>query len=271
MPVHLHCACGKILRARDELIGKRIRCPGCGAVLLVEATFPPGESPHEAIQAPRPPGPRGVAAEPPQAHRRPSEPEGLQRPRQKQAKNNLVLWLALGGTVGAIAVVAVVLVLVLGSPGSQKAPVRPGAGWKGPQGPPGNLGMNHEGFITTWLLLAPIPLEENQRGADALNREHIPGEARLRPRPGDRVRVGDQELLWREYRARDYFFDFNDFLGDKTDDSVGYAVCYIHAPVEVRDARLKIGCDDQARVYLNGQEVFQQDQARALKRDQDSP
>src|SRR5262249_60434149 len=42
-------------------------------------------------------------------------------------------------------------------------------------------GLDEEGFITTWLLLAPIPLEKGQSGADCLGKEQIPGEARLRP------------------------------------------------------------------------------------------
>ena len=37
----------------------------------------------------------------------------------------------------------------------------------------GKSGLDDEGFITTWLLLAPIPLQENQSGADALGIEHL--------------------------------------------------------------------------------------------------
>ncbi len=271
MPVQLHCACGKILRARDELIGKRIRCPGCAAVLLVEAEPPPEVPQHEAIQAPPPRElPRGAAAGPPVAHRRAAEGEPHPRPRPRPARDNLILWLAVGGGVGLVAVVAVVLLLVLGRSEPEKPPTRPGGGWKAGPGPQAEHGLNEEGFITTWLLLAPIPLDENQRGADALNREQIPNEARLQPRPGERVRVGGQELTWGVYQARDHFFDFNDFLRQKLEHSVGYAVCYIHAPADRRDIRLKIGSDDQARVYLNGEEVLRPDLARALEKDQDS-
>src|SRR5262249_33865554 len=88
-------------------------------------------------------------------------------------------------------------------------------------------GINDEGFITTWLLLAPIPLAAEQSGADALTKEQIKDEAKLQPKAGDKVKAGDKALVWKEYKAKDYFFDFNDFLGNQTEDSVGYAVCYI--------------------------------------------
>jgi hypothetical protein len=131
-------------------------------------------------------------------------------------------------------------------------------------------GLNDEGFITTWLLLAPIPLEANQSGADALNKQQIKDEAKLHPKAGDKVKVGDKELTWKEYKVKDYFFDFNDSLGQQTEDSVGYAVCYIHAPKEMTGLKLRTGSDDQAMVYLNGKEILKQDQARALDRDQDT-
>jgi hypothetical protein len=131
-------------------------------------------------------------------------------------------------------------------------------------------GINDEGFITTWLLLAPIPLEENQSGADALSKEQVKGEATLKPKAGDKVKVGDKELTWKEYKVKDYFFDFNDFLGKQTEDSVGYAVCYVQAPEALNDIKLKTGSDDQAKVYINGKEVLKQDQARALEKDQDT-
>ncbi|MCI0462197.1 MAG: hypothetical protein L0Z62_35035 [Gemmataceae bacterium] len=134
----------------------------------------------------------------------------------------------------------------------------------------GKRGLNEEGFITTWLLLAPIPLDENQSGSDALNKEQVKDEAKLRPRVGDKVKVGDKVLVWKEYKASGHFFDFNDFLGKQTEDSVGYAVCYILAPEELKGIKLKTGSDDQAKVYLNGKQVLNQDQARALDKDQDT-
>jgi uncharacterized protein YxjI len=59
MPVQFACSCGKQLRVRDELTGKKVKCPGCGAVLTVEGTAPPPVAsaeeeqprPHEVVDA----------------------------------------------------------------------------------------------------------------------------------------------------------------------------------------------------------------------------
>jgi hypothetical protein len=131
-------------------------------------------------------------------------------------------------------------------------------------------GINDEGFITTWLLLAPIPLDDGQSGADALNKQQIKDEAMLMPKAGDKIKVGNKELTWKEYKAKDYFIDFNDYLGQQTEDAVGYAVCYITADKEMKNIKLKTGSDDQAMMYLNGKQVLKQDQARSLDRDQDT-
>jgi DNA-directed RNA polymerase subunit RPC12/RpoP len=278
MPVQLRCSCGKLLRVRDDLVGKRVRCPGCAAAVLVKAPPPPEDEALQEAPPPRQPARAAVAPPPPRRREFEDEPErapeaqGRPRPRPavKQDQGYLVLWLALGG-VGLVAVVAVVLVIALsGRDGAPKGPGGPEGGGPRVQGPPGPQPEFGEGFITSWLLLAPIPLEENQSGADALNKEQIKDEANLRPRIGDVVKVGDRELVWKEYHARAHYFDFNDFLGGQTEESVGYAVCYVHAPAEMQGVQLRLGSDDQAKVYLNGQEVFKQDQARALMKDQDT-
>jgi hypothetical protein len=134
----------------------------------------------------------------------------------------------------------------------------------------GGGGVNEEGFITTWLLLAPIPLPDGQSGADAIGKEQIKGEAKLMPKEGDKIKVGDKDLVWKAYKVKDYFFDFNDFLGGQTEDCVGYAVCYIRAPEELKGIKMKIGSDDQCLVYLNGKEVVKVAEARALEKDQNT-
>jgi hypothetical protein len=131
-------------------------------------------------------------------------------------------------------------------------------------------GLDQEGYIQTWLLLAPIPLADGQSAADALGREQVKDEAGLQPKAGDKVQAGGKELAWRPYQAKDFFFDFNDFLGKQTENSVGYAVCYLDVPEEMKDILLKTGSDDQARVYLNGKEILKQTADRELQADEDS-
>jgi hypothetical protein len=131
-------------------------------------------------------------------------------------------------------------------------------------------GLNNEGFLTTWLLLAPIPMDKDQSGGDALGKEQLKDEAKLQPKADDKVTVGGKELAWKKYQCKDSYFDFNAFLDKVTEDSVGYAVCYIHAAAEMKGIQLKTGSDDQAKIYLNGKEVFKHDEAWPLEVDEDT-
>jgi hypothetical protein len=131
-------------------------------------------------------------------------------------------------------------------------------------------GVNEEGFIQQWLVLAPIPLEKDQSGADAVDKEQIKGEGKLKPKAGDKVKVGDKELTWKEHACKEHLLDFNAFLGGQTEDSVAYAVTFITSPEELKGVKMKTGSDDQVKVYLNGKEVFKNAEARPADKDQDT-
>lgn len=127
-----------------------------------------------------------------------------------------------------------------------------------------------EGFIRNWLVLAPLAYGDAQDGVTALNKEQVAGEANLQPKEGDKVKVGDKELAWKAYKGDSHMLDFNGFLGKETEDSVGYGVCYITADQELKDLVMKTGSDDQAKIYLNGKEIWKTEEARAAEKDQDS-
>jgi hypothetical protein len=130
--------------------------------------------------------------------------------------------------------------------------------------------IDEEGFVKEWLLLAPIPLAEGEDANAAVDKQQVKDEAKLEPKAGDKVDVGPAGLAWKKYTAKDYLFDFNDFLGKVTEQSVGYAVTYVLSDAEITGAVLKIGSDDQAKVYVNGKEVGKVAEARALEKDQNS-
>jgi tetratricopeptide (TPR) repeat protein len=130
-------------------------------------------------------------------------------------------------------------------------------------------GVNDEGFVQRWLVLAPIPLAENQSGADALDKEQVKEEAKLRAKAGDTVKVGDRALIWKEHTCKEYLLDFNVLLGAQTEDSVAYAVSYVVAPEELKSVKMKTGSDDHAKVYLNGKQVFRHAEVRAIEKDAD--
>jgi hypothetical protein len=58
-------------------------------------------------------------------------------------------------------------------------------------------GIDAEGYVCTWLVLAPIPLKEGQSGADALDEESVKDEANLKPEAGDKLDVGGKDLAWK--------------------------------------------------------------------------
>ena len=50
--------------------------------------------------------------------------------------------------------------------------------------------------------------------------------------------------------------DFNALLGHETTQSVAYAVCYLRSEAEQRGLQMLVGSDDEAKVYLNGKQVY---------------
>jgi hypothetical protein len=115
------------------------------------------------------------------------------------------------------------------------------------------------------LLLLPLPLAAGETGAQAVDRLLLPGEADLRPRPGERVLVGGQPWVWQEYRSPKAVVDFHAALGRVAGPSVVYAVCYIESD-QARDGLwLQVGSDDQSKAYLNGRELYQSRVVRPLE------
>ena len=131
-------------------------------------------------------------------------------------------------------------------------------------------GVNGEGYLSAWLVLAPIPLESDQEGSDALAKEQIKEEADLKPEEGEKVEVGGKELTWKGCVAKEGVLDFKEGLGDEAEKAVGYAATYVIVEDDVEKATLKVGSDDQVRVYLNGKQVHSNDEARGLEKDQDT-
>src|SRR5271156_4854916 len=74
-------------------------------------------------------------------------------------------------------------------------------------------GIDAEGYVCAWLVLAPIPLKEGQTGANALEKDPVTGEANMKPGAGDKVDVGGKDLTWKECYAKEQILDFNDLLG----------------------------------------------------------
>jgi dipeptidyl aminopeptidase/acylaminoacyl peptidase len=125
------------------------------------------------------------------------------------------------------------------------------------------------GGIKQWLVLLPIPYEGGS-GRHALETEQVFQESRLRPRPGDRVEIGRTNLVWREIQSEDYHFDFNEIAGRPSEYCVAYAVCYLESPTSRTNLLLRVGSDDQAKIILNGREVYRFTSAFGWKPDRET-
>jgi hypothetical protein len=125
-----------------------------------------------------------------------------------------------------------------------------------------------EGFIRNWLVLAPIAIE-GESGATEIDRDFLKGEAAIRPKAGDKVTAGGQELSWTAHQTSDYFIDFLQSFGKARGEYVaGYAVAYIMADEEMK-VTLALSTNDQGKAWLNGKQVFKFADTRTLEKDTD--
>jgi hypothetical protein len=151
------------------------------------------------------------------------------------------------------------------------------------------------GAIKQWLVLAPIPFDgqtntpafkalgprqvlprgtpkpgsPGEAALRALAVEQIPDETDLRPRAGEPISVGGAQLVWKALEQEDYRVDFIGLLGKESDWSVAYAACYIQSEAAHTGLRMKVGSDDQAKIYLNGREIYRSEAVRAFTPDED--
>jgi WD40 repeat protein len=122
-----------------------------------------------------------------------------------------------------------------------------------------------KGFFRDWLLLLPLPVALGESGAQALDREQLTGEAMLRPQDGERISIAGQELQWRKYHSPEALLDFNAVLGGVTNRSVAYAICYLESERARDGLWLQAVSDDEGKVYLNGQPVYQYREPRWIE------
>ena len=123
--------------------------------------------------------------------------------------------------------------------------------------------------IKQWLILAPIALANGQSGAEGLEIEQIAGEGQLRPKAGETASIVGGELKWRQVALTNEVIDFNALLGHKTTQSVAYAVCYLRSEAEQRGLQMLVGSDDEAKIYLNGKQVYKTALPRPLYAEED--
>lgn len=124
-----------------------------------------------------------------------------------------------------------------------------------------------EGFIRDWLFLGPFNVTES--GSADIEKSQIKDEGAIKPSAGDKQKVEDKEQTWKAIKAADYFFDLNKILDSANSDVLAYLVTYVVADADMPGLKLGIGSNDQARVYVNGKEVFKFTETRTIDKDSD--
>jgi len=126
-----------------------------------------------------------------------------------------------------------------------------------------------EGYIRDWIMLAPIALREEETGSDAIFKEQIKDEASLRPKVGDKIKIGGKELTWQNINAATNYFDFNATLRSVNEHAAGYLITYIECETERPNVIMAVASNDQGRIYLNGVDIYAFSEPRPLLLDAD--
>lgn len=130
-------------------------------------------------------------------------------------------------------------------------------------------GIDSEGYIRDWIMLAPIVLPEGAPTGTFLLREQVKDEASLKPKAGDMIKIGNKELTWKHITTSTKYFDFNAILDSLNDRAAGYMVTYIECEKDIPDVMMSVGSNDQGRIYFNGTDIYAFTDARPLEIDAD--
>ena len=126
------------------------------------------------------------------------------------------------------------------------------------------LQPDSDGYIRHWLVLAPIALREGETGSEAIFKEQIKDEATLRPKAGDKLKIGGKELSWKNITAATNYFDFAASVNTLGEKEAGYAVTYIESEAEKPDVIMAVASNDQGRIYFNGVDIYIWSEPRGL-------
>src|SRR5436190_23969506 len=134
---------------------------------------------------------------------------------------------------------------------------------------PETFSPDAEGFIRNWLVLAPIPIEESSGGTE-IDKELVKGEATIKPKADEKVKVEGKDLVWKAHKTADFFIDFLESFGkERGEDACAYAVAYVLADEEMK-VKLSVGSNDECKAWVNGKQVAKFVETRTLEKDTDS-
>lgn len=136
---------------------------------------------------------------------------------------------------------------------------------------------NSEGFIQRWLLLEPInkSIRSNLVFTDnylktQFETDYFPNQFTVIPKDQEKVKVGEQELLWHALESPDFnlkLFRFAYGLRKQTYAVLFWAVTIVNSPREIKNVRLAVGSNGGSMWWLNGKEAVVLDGDRRMVMD----
>lgn len=125
--------------------------------------------------------------------------------------------------------------------------------------------LGSEGDVLAWLVAGPYPNEGAlQLRGTGFRTDYLNSESGADPKEGDRSGAFAWKLATGTRAAG---LDLNATMGNGQP-AIGYCFVHLVSPRETT-ARLLFGSDDGAKVYLNGEKLFEHQVARGIRRDEE--
>jgi len=122
-----------------------------------------------------------------------------------------------------------------------------------------------KGFIQRWLLLEPInkPNRGNTVFTDSYIRaafatEYFPNQFTVVPKDGEKVKVGEKELMWHALESSKFnvkLFRFAYGMRKQYYGVIFWAVTVVNSPQEMKNVRIAVGSNSASMWWLNGKEA----------------
>jgi hypothetical protein len=134
-----------------------------------------------------------------------------------------------------------------------------------------------DGFIQRWLLLEPINKSirsnvvfTNIYLKKEFETDYFPNQFTVIPKDGDKVKVGEQELLWHALESPTFnvkLFRLAYGLKKQTYAVLFWAVTIVNSPREIKNVRLAVGSNGGSMWWVNGKEALTLDGDRRMVMD----
>jgi hypothetical protein len=138
-------------------------------------------------------------------------------------------------------------------------------------------GPDADGFIQRWLLLEPInkSIRSNLVFTDNYLRkefetDYFPNQFKVIPEEGEKVKVGEQQLVWHALESPDFnvkLFRFAYGLNKQTYAVLFWAVTIVNSAREIKNVRLAVGSNGGSTWWLNGNQAVVLDGDRRMVMD----